>query len=73
MPIWDYLCKECKKTFETLQLSSADTDNTPTTCPYCSCVDTEKQITGSMSFSIKGPGVYAGGFSSSKSNKRRRK
>lgn len=69
MPLFDYKCNPCAKTFETLQLNSSE----PVNCPTCGSADTQKQITGSLSFSIKGPGTYAPGFSSSKSNKRRKK
>ena len=70
MAIFDYKCKQCNKVFETLQLNSDDLDNP---CPDCGSKDTEKQLTGSVSYSIKGAGVYSPGFNSSKANKRRTK
>ena len=70
MPIRDYSCANCKETFEVLELSSQDTENP---CPHCGSKDVTKQLTGSVSYSIKGAGVYSPGFNSSKSNKRRAK
>jgi putative FmdB family regulatory protein len=73
MPLFDFKCDICEKIWETLQFGSNDPDNQPSPCPHCGSEKTTKQISGSLSFSIKGPGVYASGFSSSKSNKRRKK
>jgi putative FmdB family regulatory protein len=40
MPIFEYLCKGCGKGFEALVRSNS----APPSCPACSSVDLEKQI-----------------------------
>lgn len=39
MPIYDYLCKECDKTFELLVRSSS-----VPACPICGCLQLEKRL-----------------------------
>jgi putative FmdB family regulatory protein len=54
MPIFEYVCKQCKGRFEALVRSSA-----AVACPSCKSTSLEKQV----SVSAKGRGVYAKGRS----------
>ena len=55
MPLFDYKCKECKKTFEKLMKQTADI---PPECPQCGSRNTEKKEVQSINFELKGVGVY---------------
>ena len=54
MPIFDFNCKECGKTFEKLVKSS---DNPPE-CPSCGSRNTTKDEIQRFGFELKGIGVY---------------
>lgn len=54
MPIYEYVCGQCKKRFEVLVRAS-----TVVECPSCKSAAVEKQV----SVSAKGRGVYAKGRS----------
>ena len=43
MPTYEYLCKECKKTF-TLILTVAEHDRNQAVCPKCKSKKTEQQF-----------------------------
>ena len=55
MPIFEYTCQKCKKTFEKLVLSK----NQPApVCPNCGSKKTEQQFS---TFATSGPSVSTGG------------
>lgn len=54
MPIFDFTCKECGKTFEKLVRSS----DIPPECPSCGSRDTTKDEIQKFGFELKGVGVY---------------
>ena len=54
MPIYEYVCGQCRKRFETLVRGSG-----AVACPSCKSTIVEKQV----SVSAKGRGVYAKGRS----------
>jgi len=71
MPIYEYICKECKKSFETLVTSSAS--QAPISCRHCGSSNTRKTISAtsyrvssaSSGTSIPmGSGLSSGGCSS---------
>ncbi|RUM35504.1 MAG: zinc ribbon domain-containing protein [Desulfobulbus sp.] len=45
MPIYEYVCKDCKKHFEVLTTSSGTTKTV--TCPECKSLDVKKTISTS--------------------------
>lgn len=56
MPIFDFVCKECKHDFEKLRkLRDADI---PPECPLCGSKNTEKTEIQKFGFELKGVGVY---------------
>lgn len=57
MPIYEYHCKSCKKTFEEVQKIS---DDPLTECP--SCGKRVKRLISSTSFTLKGEGWYKDGY-----------
>ncbi len=65
MPIYEYRCADCKKTFEVIQKFS---DDPIKKCEHCSGTKVEKLISQS-SFVLKGGGWYQDGYSNSKEEK----
>lgn len=63
MPIYEYQCETCKDVIEAWQSLS---DKPMTTCPECS--GTLKKLISMSSFSLKGGGWYADGYSSKSTN-----
>ncbi len=53
MPIYEYRCQKCGKTFERLQKV---TDDGPTSCPFCS--GEVSKLISNCSFQLKGTGWY---------------
>jgi putative FmdB family regulatory protein len=53
MPIYEYRCRECGKTFERLQKV---TDDGPGSCPFCS--GEVVKLISNCSFQLKGTGWY---------------
>lgn len=64
MPIYEYRCTKCHKTFERFQKI---TDDPLTDCPDCS--GKVERLISSTSFSLKGSGWYKDGYSSSRGGK----
>ncbi len=72
MPIYEYQCKVCQETFETLT-TSATTPTETIVCPSCKSEDVVKLLSAGnlrssakASFSappVSGPGCGSGGFS----------
>ena len=60
MPNYDYQCKSCEHAFEVFQKI---TDKHKRKCPECGKFALERLI-GATSFSLKGGGWYADGYSS---------
>jgi putative FmdB family regulatory protein len=59
MPLFEYLCKECSKTFEVLiRMSGA---NQEVLCPACRSAKTQKLLSGFAVASSGGSAVSAGG------------
>ncbi len=59
MPIYEYLCQDCKQIFEDWQQDHEERD---IPCPVCG--GNAKRIISSTSFVLKGGGWYASGYSS---------
>lgn len=61
MPIYDYVCKNCKKAFDYFHSNSEDK---VAECPHCGSKDEEheKQISKSTSHILKGSGWYKDGY-----------
>ena len=55
MPTYDYICNECKKTFEYFQSMSADPI---TDCPECKKNSLRRIISGGTGLIFKGSGYY---------------
>ena len=49
MPIYEYLCNKCSKSFEYLQFSG---DGSDVACPHCQCGDVSRLMS---SFATSGP------------------
>ncbi|PIE70151.1 MAG: transcriptional regulator [Deltaproteobacteria bacterium] len=60
MPIYEYTCTACSKTFDALVLKASDT---PTACPHCGSADFSKQLSAG-SFRPHGIPTGSGGFKS---------
>ena len=43
MPVYDYVCNDCKKTFET-DLTLSDHDNHNAVCPHCGSKNVEQEV-----------------------------
>ncbi len=54
MPIYEYACNQCGKSFEVFIGAK---DSAPTTCSYCQSEDIRKLISN-CSFQLKGTGWY---------------
>jgi putative FmdB family regulatory protein len=63
MPIYEYFCKSCDKTFESFQKI---TDKPLANCPECG--KKVKRLISSTSFALKGGGWYKDGYSKGKGN-----
>ena len=61
MPIYEYRCTKCNKTFEKIQRI---TDEPLTECP--DCYGALEKLISQTSFSLKGGGWYKDGYSSAK-------
>lgn len=61
MPIYEYRCGQCEKTFETAQSVHARTEDT--VCPFCNAQDATKLLS---SFASKIVGTRKPGFSEMK-------
>mgnify|MGYP001554834745 CR=1 FL=1 len=60
MPIREYKCKKCSKTFEHIQVRSDDKPE----CPECKSKQVEQQFSMSgQSFQLKGKGWYKDKYS----------
>jgi len=64
MPIYEYFCSDCDRSFEVTQKI---TDGPLTSCPTCGSTHIRKLISLS-SFKLKGTGWYATDYAGSKSN-----
>lgn len=56
MPLFDYHCSFCDKTFELMVKSS---DQHPGCCPHCWCDRLVKQPSAPKGLILKGDGFYA--------------
>lgn len=65
MPIYEYRCADCEKTFEVIQKFS---DDPVKECAHCSGAKVEKLISQS-SFILKGGGWYQDGYTNKKEQK----
>ena len=65
MPIYEYRCADCEKTFEVIQKFS---DDPVKECAHCSGAKVEKLISQS-SFILKGGGWYQDGYANKKEQK----
>ena len=63
MPIYEYVCSNCKKTTDTLQKLS---DPPPEVCPACGAKGTLSRVVSRTSFVLKGGGWHADLYGSSK-------
>ena len=43
MPVYDYMCRKCKKEFE--QVLTLKEHEQPVTCPHCGSADVEQEAT----------------------------
>ncbi len=68
MPIYEYYCKSCDKTFESFQRI---TDEPLANCPDCK--KKVKRLISSTSFSLKGGGWYKDGYSKTSNEKTKAK
>ena len=59
MPLYEYRCQNCGKTFELL-VSFSQADKT-FNCPHCASEDTRKQISAVASFGASEGGSSSGG------------
>lgn len=60
MPMYEYRCKECGKTYEKLRrLQDADRD---LECPYCAAKDVERLISAFAMTGGCGSGAGRGGY-----------
>jgi len=64
MPIYEYICDDCKKVTEAMQKI---TEAPLTTCPQCS--GNLRKLVSNTSFVLKGGGWYKDGYSSTQPNK----
>ena len=69
MPIYEYRCNDCKKTFEVIQKFS---DDPIKECIHCSGVKVKKLISQS-SFILKGGGWFQDGYTKKKPEKTEKK
>ena len=65
MPIYEYRCNDCEKTFEVIRKFS---DDPIKKCAHCSSKEVEKLISQS-SFVLKGGGWYQDGYANNKKQK----
>ena len=54
MPINEYKCQKCGKTYEVLEPK----ENKPLVCIKCGCIRLDKQISRGTGFILKGEGWY---------------
>ena len=66
MPTYDYICNECKKTFEYFQPMSADPF---TDCPECKKDSLRRIISGGTGLIFKGSGYYLTDYKDKKTKK----
>ena len=66
MPTYDYICNECKKTFEYFQSMSA---NPITDCPECKKDSLRRIISGGTGLIFKGSGYYLTDYKDKKTKK----
>ena len=66
MPTYDYICNECKKTFEYFQSMSA---NPITDCPECKKNSLRRIISGGTGLIFKGSGYYLTDYKNKKTKK----
>lgn len=52
MPVYDYLCKDCHKTFE-MALTLAEHDKQPITCPSCGSKNVEQEFSSFFAVTSK--------------------
>ena len=64
MPLYEYECGKCEERLEILQRI---TDDALEVCPKDQCKGDLKKLISKTSFSLKGGGWYADGYSSSSS------
>ena len=60
MPLYDYVCKDCAKSFETLVTGSEKAS-----CPSCGSLKLEKQLSVFATVGAKGSSLPSGGFAGS--------
>ena len=62
MPIYEYVCRDCKKHFEVLTTSSGTTETVK--CPECGSLDVTKTISASnFRMGSGGPAIPSGALS----------
>ena len=66
MPTYDYICNECKKTFEHFQSMS---DDPLTDCPECKKNSLRRIISGGTGLIFKGSGYYLTDYKDKKTDK----
>ena len=66
MPTYDYICNECKKTFEYFQSMSA---KPITDCPECKKDSLRRIISGGTGLIFKGSGYYLTDYKDKKTKK----
>jgi putative FmdB family regulatory protein len=64
MPLFEYVCKDCGKQFETLVFSSSN--NSEIECPKCKSNNTEKKISVFSSSGNSGSNTSSSGSCSSR-------
>lgn len=64
MPIYEYACPSCGRTFEELCLGSSDTQEKP--CPSCGVLSS--RVVSNTSFILKGGGWFASSYGHGTSN-----
>ncbi|MBF0300139.1 MAG: zinc ribbon domain-containing protein [Oligoflexia bacterium] len=61
MPIYDFQCQKCKKTFElSLKLSEREGSSEKKLCPHCTSKDIKQLMTFKGGVMVKGSSVGAG-------------
>jgi putative FmdB family regulatory protein len=59
MPIYEYVCKDCKNHFEVLTTSSGNAE--PVLCPACQSTDVRKEMSSScLRMGSGGPSIPGG-------------
>lgn len=58
MPMYSYICKKCKNTFDELYQTQSEVEETESKvkCPKCNSTKKERQFPAGTSFSLRGSG-----------------